>query len=72
MEHTKGPCRRKYVVRLSDDELRHLTSVVKIFSGSNQKVRRAQLLLQWRDLIHPEARLSSVMRSRWQPMIWQR
>ena len=37
---------KKYVVRLSDDERRHLTSVVKTFSGSNQKVRRAQILLQ--------------------------
>lgn len=48
--------RKKYVVRLSDAERTVLSEVVKKFKGSNQKVRRAQILLKadadgpgWRD-----------------------
>lgn len=37
---------KKYIVRLSDPERDLLTHLVKTFSGSSQKVRRAQLLLK--------------------------
>ena len=37
---------KKYIVRLSAAERHHLESVVKTLSGSSQKVRRAQILLQ--------------------------
>ena len=37
---------KKYIVRLSEAERRQLESVVKTLSGSSQKVRRAQILLQ--------------------------
>ena len=38
--------RKKYVVRLSDQERDRLTQIVKKFKGSSQKVRRAQILLK--------------------------
>lgn len=38
--------RKKYVVRLSDEEREHLTGIVRKFKGSTQKVRRAQMLLK--------------------------
>ena len=38
--------RKKYVVRLTDEERETLESVVKRLSGSSQKVRRAQVLLK--------------------------
>ena len=38
--------RKKYVVRLSDEEREHLVGIVRKFKGSNQKVRRAQMLLK--------------------------
>ena len=37
---------KKYIVRLSSDEREILLGVVKEFSGSSQKVRRAQVLLK--------------------------
>lgn len=37
---------KKYRVRLSDEERAALKAVVRKFKGSNQKVRRAQILLQ--------------------------
>lgn len=37
---------KKYVVRLSDAEREQLTAIVRKFSGSSQKVRRAQILLK--------------------------
>ena len=37
---------KKYIVRLSESEHQHLEEVVKTFSGSSQKVRRAQILLK--------------------------
>lgn len=37
---------KKYVVRLTTDERRALTGVIKTLSGSSQKVRRAQMLLK--------------------------
>ncbi|MBA3338972.1 MAG: helix-turn-helix domain-containing protein [Geodermatophilaceae bacterium] len=37
---------KEYVVRLSDEEREHLSSVVKKLSGTGQKVRRAQILLK--------------------------
>lgn len=37
---------KKYIVRLNDAERDQLTQVVKKFSGSSQKVRRAQILLK--------------------------
>lgn len=37
---------KKYVVRLSDEERRELIEVVRKFSGTSQKVRRAQVLLK--------------------------
>ena len=37
---------KKYVVRLSDAEREELERVVKKFSGSSQKVKRAQILLK--------------------------
>ena len=37
---------KKYIVRLSEPERCHLEEVVKILSGSSQKVRRAQMLLK--------------------------
>ena len=36
---------KKYVVRLSDEERERLSAVVKNLSGTGQKVRRAQILL---------------------------
>ena len=36
---------KKYIVRLSDQERQTLEAIVKKFSGSSQKVRRAQILL---------------------------
>ncbi len=38
--------RKKYIVRLSAAERNTLVEVVKKFSGSSQKVRRAQILLK--------------------------
>ena len=38
--------RKKYVVRLSDEEREELGRVVKKLSGTSQKVRRAQILLK--------------------------
>jgi len=38
--------RKKYVVRLSDEERTELQQVVKKLNGTSQKVRRAQVLLQ--------------------------
>lgn len=38
--------RKKYVVRLSNEEREHLAVVVKKLSGTSQKVRRAQILLK--------------------------
>jgi hypothetical protein len=38
--------RKKYVVRLTDDEREELCRVVKKLSGTSQKVRRAQILLK--------------------------
>lgn len=38
--------RKKYVVRLSQEERQQLTGIVKKFNGSSQKVRRAQILLK--------------------------
>lgn len=37
---------KKYIVRLSESEHQHLEEVVNTFSGSSQKVRRAQILLK--------------------------
>lgn len=37
---------KKYVVRLSDQERRELTEVVRKLKGTSQKVRRAQVLLK--------------------------
>jgi Homeodomain-like domain len=37
---------KKYIVRLNDAERDQLTQIVKKFSGSSQKVRRAQILLK--------------------------
>jgi hypothetical protein len=37
---------KKYVVRLTDAEREHLSSVVKKLNGSSQKVMRAQILLK--------------------------
>lgn len=36
---------KKYIVRLNDQERRTLQDIVKKFSGSSQKVRRAQVML---------------------------
>ena len=38
--------RKKYVVRLSDEEREQLTRIVRKFTGTSQKVRRAQILLK--------------------------
>jgi transposase len=38
--------RKKYIVRLTDDERATLEQVVKTLSGSSTKVRRAQVLLK--------------------------
>jgi hypothetical protein len=38
--------KKKYIVRLSEEERAKLKSVVKKLKGSSQKVRRAQILLQ--------------------------
>ncbi len=38
--------RKKYIVRLTDEERETLRSVVKKLKGSSQKVRRAQVLLK--------------------------
>ena len=35
---------KKYIVRLSDAEREQLNEIVRKFSGSSQKVRRAQIL----------------------------
>lgn len=37
---------KKYIVRLNEDERRQLREVIKKLKGSNQKVRRAQILLK--------------------------
>lgn len=37
---------KKYIVRLNDAEREQLNQIVKKFSGSSQKVRRAQILLK--------------------------
>jgi hypothetical protein len=37
---------KKYIVRLSDEERKHLREVIRTLSGKNQKVRRAQILLK--------------------------
>ena len=38
--------RKKYIVRLTDQERQVLTEIVKKLKGSSQKVRRAQILLK--------------------------
>ena len=38
--------RKKYVVRLTDEEREQLTGIVKKFTGTSQKVRRAQILVK--------------------------
>lgn len=38
--------RKKFIVRLSDQEREQLAEVVRKFKGSSQKVRRAQILLK--------------------------
>ena len=38
--------KKKYIVRLSDQERQELSEVVRKFKGSNEKVRRAQILLK--------------------------
>ena len=38
--------RKKYVVRLTDEEREELSRLVKKLSGTSQKVRRAQILLK--------------------------
>jgi hypothetical protein len=38
--------RKKYVVRLTDEERAMLLEIVKKFKGTSQKVRRAQILLK--------------------------
>jgi hypothetical protein len=38
--------RKKYIVRLTDQEREHLGGVVKKLDGTSQKVRRAQILLK--------------------------
>lgn len=37
---------KKYIVRLSDAEREQLNQIIKKWSGSSQKVRRAQVLLE--------------------------
>ena len=37
---------KKYIVRLSDEERSHLQEIIRNFSGTSQKVRRAQILLK--------------------------
>ena len=37
---------KKYIVRLSDEELAELHTVIKRLKGTSQKVRRAQILLK--------------------------
>lgn len=37
---------KKYIVRLNDAEREQLNLIVKKFNGSNQKVRRAQILMK--------------------------
>ena len=37
---------KKYIVRLSDEERKTLSDVIKKFKGSSQKVRRAHVLLK--------------------------
>ena len=38
--------RKKYIMRLSDEERRELSEVVRKFKGTSEKVRRAQILLK--------------------------
>jgi len=38
--------RKRYIVRLSDEERGQLIGIVKKFKGSSEKVRRAQILLK--------------------------
>lgn len=38
--------KKKYIVRLSDQERQELRAVIKKLSGTSQKVRRAQILLK--------------------------
>lgn len=38
--------RKKYIVRLSEEERRELSEVVRKFKGTSEKVRRAQILLK--------------------------
>ena len=38
--------KKKYIVRLNDQERQELGSVIKKLSGTGQKVRRAQILLK--------------------------
>lgn len=38
--------RKKYIVRLSDQERDQLNHIARKFKGSGQKVRRAQMLLK--------------------------
>jgi hypothetical protein len=42
----EAPLRKKYVVRLSEEEREQLTDIVRKFKGTSQKVRRAQILLK--------------------------
>ena len=41
-----GAMLKKYIVRLTDEERETLKQVVGKFTGSSQKVRRAQVLLK--------------------------
>ena len=38
--------KKKYIVRLSEDERKELQTVIKKLAGTSQKVRRAQILLK--------------------------
>jgi hypothetical protein len=42
----RWPMEKKYIVRLNDVEREQLHQIVKQFSGSSQRVRRAQILLK--------------------------
>ena len=44
--NTEVPMQKKFIVRLNDCERDQLRQVIKKFSGSSQKVRRAQILLK--------------------------
>jgi hypothetical protein len=46
MCNKEDPMNKKYIVRLSQDERKVCTEVVKNLKGTSQKVRRAQILLK--------------------------